>query len=52
MTLWKGIYVLPLILLGFINVIPTDLADYRRRDGINLIYGGLKKWLKQLFQVR
>jgi len=52
MTLWKGIYVLPLILLGLINVIPTDLADNRRSDGINLIYGGLNKWLKQLFQVQ
>jgi hypothetical protein len=47
MTLWKGIYVLPLILLGLINIIPTDLADNRRRDGIHLIYGGLKKWLTQ-----
>jgi hypothetical protein len=52
MTLWKGIYVLPLILLGFINIIPTDLADNRRSDGINLIYGGLNKWLKQLFLVQ
>jgi len=39
-------------LLGLINIIPTDLADNRRSDGINLIYGGLKKWRKQLFLVQ
>jgi hypothetical protein len=52
MTLWKGIYVLPLILLGLINIIPTDLADNRRRRYNSLIYGGLNKWLKQLFLVQ